>query len=202
MKKYPALAVTEYQSIPAGIFLTDIMVKESPVSLLKCGTVSRGRYLTLIGGTTASVETALEEASHHQKEYILDQVFLPDIHPNLHNAILGQRNTPSSDALAILETAHVPCMIRATEMALKSTGIDLLEIRLADSTLNGKALSIYQGELHDVEMAVEIATGYLDIKKFEHHHFILTAPNEATLNQIANSTCFHTVEDLELDGEF
>jgi microcompartment protein CcmL/EutN len=201
MKKYPALAITEYDSIPAGIFLTDIMVKESPISLLKSGTISHGRYLTLVGGTTASVQTAIEEADHADNDCIADQIFLPDVHDMLHDAILGVRLNPTSDAIAILETTRVPCSIRAAEMVLKSTPVNLLEIRLADHAMHGKATAIFQGELHDIQAAIEIATGYLQAKQYEHRHFILTSPHEATLRQIADSTAFHDVQNLELKGE-
>lgn len=201
MKKFPAIAVIEFDSIPAGIYLSDIMAKESPISLFKSGTISHGRYLTIIGGTTASVEVALEEAKYADKKKVANFVFLPDIHPQLEQAILGKRIDPGKDAVAIIETTRVPCIIRAAEMILKSTEVDLLEIRLADSTLHGKAMSLFHGTLHDIEEAMEISGHYLQQVDAEHAHFILSAPHETTLQQIKQTTRFHEGDCLELDGE-
>ena len=35
------------------------MVKRAPIAVLRAGTITRGRWLTLIGGSTASVEESL-----------------------------------------------------------------------------------------------------------------------------------------------
>ena len=62
MKKFPAIAVVEFSSIADGIFCTDALLKKAPIAMLKSGTVSGGRYLVIIGGSTASVEESLNEA--------------------------------------------------------------------------------------------------------------------------------------------
>lgn len=203
MKKYPALAVVEFSSIPSGMVAADVMGKESPISLMKCGTISQGRYLILIGGSTASVDMALEEARHVCAQDITDQVFLPDIDAPLHDAILGKRGKPERDALLVLETDHVPIHVRAAERILKGTPLTVLEVRLADSVLNGKALSLYQGVLHDVEEARDIAEQHLSASgRCAHSIRILTWPHKAFLHQIAGTTCFHEAQGMELDGEY
>ncbi|MFQ5584163.1 MAG: BMC domain-containing protein [Calditrichia bacterium] len=50
MKIYPAIALIEISNIAAGIKVGDAMLKKSPIALLKTGTVSRGKYLVLVGG--------------------------------------------------------------------------------------------------------------------------------------------------------
>ena len=49
--------------------------------MIKSGTVSRGRYLIIIGGSTASVEESLNEALAVGQASRLDHAFLPDVHP-------------------------------------------------------------------------------------------------------------------------
>lgn len=203
MKKYPALAVVEFSDIPAGMYAADVMGKESPISLMKCGTISNGRYLILIGGSTASVDMALEEARHVSEQDMIDQVFLPDVHPQLHDAVLGKRIKPGAEALLVVETDHVPAHIRTAESILKGTPVNLLELRLADSMLNGKALSLYQGDLHDIEEALERTTHYLTACGLcAHSERILTWPHKAFIHQIAGTTCFHDAKGMELDGEY
>lgn len=203
MKKYPALAVIEFSSIPSGMVAADIMGKESPISLMKCGTISQGRYLILIGGSTASVEMALEEARQVCAKDMVDQVFLPDIDPQLHDAVLGKRAKPKAGAMLVVESDHVPTHVRAAEMILKGTPVSVLEVRLADSVLNGKALSLYQGELHDVEEAHDIAEQFFAASGgCVHSERILTWPHKGFLGQVAGTTCFHEAKGMELDGEY
>ena len=62
MRRYPAIAVIEFASIADGIYCTDALLKKAPIAMIKSGTVSQGRYLIIIGGSTASVEESLNEA--------------------------------------------------------------------------------------------------------------------------------------------
>ena len=54
MKRAAALAVLDFAQIPAGLDATDAMLKKAPVAFFRSGTVTAGRYLTLIGGTPAA----------------------------------------------------------------------------------------------------------------------------------------------------
>ena len=121
MRKYPTIAVIEFSSIADGIYCTDALLKKAPIAMIKSGTVSRGRYLIIIGGSTASVEESLNEALDVGQASRLDHTFLPDVHPEVHDAILGQRVPVAQDAVAILETDTVAANVRAAELALKGT---------------------------------------------------------------------------------
>ena len=79
MKQQTALALIELDSIPVGILTADAMLKEAPVSVLKSGTVHNGKYLILLGGSVASVETAFSKGMSKGENHLLDAVFLPDI---------------------------------------------------------------------------------------------------------------------------
>jgi microcompartment protein CcmL/EutN len=201
MKKHPAIAAVEFKDIAVGIVATDAMLKKSPIAFLKCGTISRGRYLTLIGGTTASVEEAVNEGLFWGGQNVLDHVLLADVHPQVYDAILGQRRAIGSGSLAIIETATVSSNVRAAELALKGTPVDLIEIRLADTGLSGKGVSIYHGELHDIEAAVDIAVGFLERTGVEVGFKIISAPHEALSKQVDASTYFGSSPLLELAGE-
>src|SRR2546428_4396749 len=103
MKNYPTIAVIEFGSIADGIYCTDALLKRAPIAMIKSGTVSRGRYLIIVGGSTASVEESLNEALALGQSSVLDHAFLPDVHTRVHDAVLGQRAPIEPDAVAILE---------------------------------------------------------------------------------------------------
>ena len=201
MKKYSAIAIVEFRDIATGIYATDSMIKKAPIALFKCGIISQGRYLTLIGGNTASVDESYNEGLFMGGESVVDRVFLPDVHPQVHDAVLGQRNTGHHGAMAIVETPTVSCNVRATELALKGTAVALSEIRLADSWLNGKCFSIYRGELYDVEAAVDIAVSFLQQSGHPVNHRIIPAPHEALGGQLDSSSFFIDSSQTDLDGE-
>jgi microcompartment protein CcmL/EutN len=201
MKKAPALAVIEFRDIPSGMDATDAMLKKAPIAFVKSGTISRGRFLTLIGGSTAAVEESLAEGLYRGGETVLDHLLLADVHPRVYDAILGGRRAGGSGALAVIETDTVASNVRAAEMALKGTSVELVELRLADSGLSGKGVSIYQGELPDIQAAVGIVLGYLHDAGGEVRHTIISSPHEALARQIGGSTSFGSAALLELDGE-
>lgn len=201
MKKYSAIAIVEFRDIATGIYATDSMIKKAPIALFKCGIISQGRYLTLIGGNTASVDESYNEGLFRGGESVVDRVFLPDVHPQVHDAVLGQRNKGQHGAMAIVETPTVSCNVRATELALKGTAVSLSEIRLADSWLNGKCISIYRGELYDVEAAVDIAVSFLQQSGKTVSHRIIPSPHEALGGQLDSGSFFIDSSQTDLDGE-
>jgi microcompartment protein CcmL/EutN len=201
MRKYPAIAVIEFASIADGIYCTDALLKKAPIAMIKSGTVSRGRYLIIIGGSTASVEESLNEALAVGHASRLDHAFLPDVHPQLHDAVLGQRQAVVQDAVAILETDTVAANVRAAESALKGTRVQLVELRLADYELSGKAISIYNGELHEVQAAMELAGDFLRGRKEYVQHRIICQPHEAVTRHLGDGTRFAAAKPIELEGE-
>jgi microcompartment protein CcmL/EutN len=201
MKKAPALAVIEFRDIPAGVDATDAMLKKAPIAFIKAGTITRGRFLTLIGGSTAAVGESLREARFRAGESVLDHLLLADVHPRVYDAILGGRRAAGTGALAVIETDTVASNVRAAELALKGTPVELVELRLADSGLSGKGVSIYQGELPDIEAAVDIVLGYMRQEGGQVRHTVISAPHDALVRQLGSGTSFASAALLDLDGE-
>jgi microcompartment protein CcmL/EutN len=201
MRKYSTIAVIEFSSIADGIYCTDALLKKAPIAMIKSGTVSRGRYLIIIGGSTASVEESLNEALALGQAGVLDHAFLPDVHTRVHDAVLGQRAPIEQDAVAILETDTVAANVRAAELAVKGTEVRLVELRLAEYEMSGKAISVYNGELHEVEAAMGLAVDFLRGRKEYVQHRIISRPHETLTQHLAAGTKFAATTPLELDGE-
>ncbi len=201
MKTYPAIAALEFDDIAAGIAATDAMLKRAPIAFFKCGTITHGRYLTLLGGTTASVIESAGEGVRHAGDHLLDHVVLPDVHPRLFEGVLGNRHPRNAGSLAILETTTVCASIRGAEAALKGTAIQLIEIRLADSGLAGKATVVFEGALHDIEAGVALAVARIGETAAQLSYRVIAAPHDATTAQIAHGTSFRSSLLIELEGE-
>jgi microcompartment protein CcmL/EutN len=201
MKTAPAIAVLEFDDIAIGISTTDAMLKRAPIAFFKCGTITRGRYLTLIGGTTASVVESADEGIRHAGEGLLEHVVLSDVHPRLYEGVLGNRRPHDGGSLAIVETSTASASVRGAEAALKGTPVELVEIRLADSGLAGKGVVIFQGTLHDLDAAVSLAVAQIGRGPASVSYRVIAAPHEATIAQIAHGTSFRSSLLIELDGE-
>jgi microcompartment protein CcmL/EutN len=201
MKKNPAIGVVEFSDIPTGMVATDAMLKRAPIGLIRSGTITAGRYLTLIGGTPASVDESLRAGLLAGGEYVLDHVFLADVHAQLYEGMLGARRTAGAGSFAVLETETVAANVRAVERALKATNVELVEIRLGDQGLAGKGVSILRGELHDVEAAVALATAELAEVGSELSTQIVSAPHDRLGQLLGAGTTFASGPVLELDGE-
>ena len=151
------MALLEFDTVAAGILASDAMVKRAPIALLRCGTIHPGRFLILVGGSVASTEEAYVVGVRlGEAECMLSgSVFLGDVHPMLHDAVLGTRRELQGDALVVVETHSSPALLSAVDAAVKSTPVVLCEVRLGDD-LGGHALALMSGDLTDVETALGI----------------------------------------------
>jgi len=157
---HPALLLLEFDSIAVGIEAGDAMAKRSLLGTLRAGTVQPGRYLVLAGGEVADVEEARAAGLTVGAGCLVDQIFLPDVHPEVVTALVGARRTESRDALGIIETRTVAATIGAADAGVKGADVTLIEILLADG-LGGKAYVLFSGEVSDVEAAVELGAASL-----------------------------------------
>ena len=156
-KRYGALALLEFETVAAGVLASDLMVKCSPIALLRCGTIHPGRFLVLVGGSVASTEEAfaMGAQSGESERALAGSIFLGDVHPMLHDAVLGARRGLVGDALGVVETRSSPALLGAIDAAVKSTPVVLAEVRLGDD-LGGHALALVSGDLTDTETALAI----------------------------------------------
>jgi microcompartment protein CcmL/EutN len=157
----PALAVLEFASVAAGIRAGDAMVKRAPVAAVYAGSVHPGKYLVMVGGATADVEEAVDAGVGTASGFLVDRVFLADVHPAVLGAVAGGRVPGSGEAVGIIETHSVAAVIEAADAALKSARVDLTAVRLADG-LGGRAYALFTGALADVETAVEAGVARID----------------------------------------
>jgi microcompartment protein CcmL/EutN len=186
---FPALALLEFDSVAAGIQAADLMVKRSPIGLLRAGSVHPGRFLVLVAGSVAAVQEAHAGALKAGIPWLLDEVLLPDAHPQLVSLLHRQgAATLQGDTLGIVETTTSACLLRAADSLVKSTAVSLAVLRLADD-LGGRALLLLDGEQADVESAVDRAREAIEPERL---HAVMLIPRlDGTLRDLlARTTLF------------
>ncbi|UCF60490.1 MAG: BMC domain-containing protein [Anaerolineaceae bacterium] len=157
----PALALVEFSSIATGILAADAMVKRAPIDTIKTGTVQPGKYLVLIGGMVADVEESVAAGREVGATALVDYILLPQVHPEVVDAVGGGRVPEVTDSLGVIETTTVAASIHAADAGIKGAEVRLVEVRLADG-LGGKGIVLFSGLVADVEAAVEIGVGALE----------------------------------------
>ena len=201
MIRYPAIALIEISSIATGIFCADAMIKRAPITMMKSGTVHNGKYLILIGGSVAAAEEAYLQGLALASAELIDHVFLPDVHEQVHEAVFGTRTICVNDAIGIIETRSAAATIKSTDAAIKGADIEIVEVRLADH-LGGKAFSVVSGKIEDVQMAVDIASEQVTDQKFWINKKVIANLGEDLAKQINQSTFFKHIDVFQLqEGE-
>jgi microcompartment protein CcmL/EutN len=158
---HSAIALLEFSSIAMGVRAGDAMVKRAPVDLAYAGTIHPGNYVVLVAGDVACVEEAYQAGLDAGTRTLLDRLFLPAVHPEVVQAILGRRGSSAGEALGMVETRTIAATIGAADSGLKGAEVALVEIRLADR-IGGKGYCAFSGPLAEVEAAVEVAVNRLD----------------------------------------
>ncbi len=187
----PALALVEFGSIAAGIQAADAMVKRAPIDVIKTGTVQPGKYLVLIGGMVADVEESLAAGREVGATAVVDYILLPQVHPEVVEAVGGGRVPEVNDSLGVIETTTVAASIHAADAGIKGAEVRLVEVRLADG-LGGKGIVLFSGLVADVEAAIEIGVGVLERPELLVCQVVIPQLHGEMWDNVAESTRFRT----------
>ncbi len=187
----PALALVEFSSIATGILAADAMVKRAPIDTIKTGTVQPGKYLVLIGGMVADVEESMAAGREVGATALVDYILLPQVHPEVVEAVGGGRVPEVTDSLGVIETTTVAASIHAADAGIKGAEVRLVEVRLADG-LGGKGIVLFSGLVADVEAAVEIGVGALERPELLVRQVVIPQLHAEIWENVSEATRFRT----------
>ena len=156
----PCVGFIETSSIGKGIEATDAMLKMADVELLMTTIIPRGKYLIMVGGRVADVESAMRAGLGMAEGTVLDHFVIQNVHPELPPAIKGRVKVADLEAVGVIETKEVASAIYAGDAAVKAAAVTLIEAR---NQPGGKGLVVLTGEVGAVRSAV--AAGVATIKK-------------------------------------
>jgi microcompartment protein CcmL/EutN len=174
-----ALGALEFSSIAIGILALDEMVKTAPIRIIEARTMCPGKYLIVFSGDVASVEYSYNKGFETGKEFIIDNLLLPMVHPGVMNAIGKIIVTGDWDAIGIIETLSVVSGIEAADKAAKTGGVKIIEIRLAIG-FGGKSYVKMLGNLDAVQAAMEAGTAVARSKNLLCMSTLIPQPHNET----------------------
>jgi len=148
-----SIGLIELSSVASGFEVADTMLKAGNVRLLLSRSICSGKYMVLIGGETAAVESAVQAGAESANGCLIDSFTIANVHPDVFVALGRTQPVEPNGALGVLESFNVATLIQAADAAAKAAVVQLLEIRLA-MALGGKAFCTMTGDVASVQAAV------------------------------------------------
>lgn len=151
-----AIGMIELTSIARGIETSDAMLKAAKVNLLRSCTVCPGKYMVIVSGDTGDVRAALNEGEKNSGEYLVDTLFIPNVHAQLIPALTGATQNVKFGAVGVIEFYSVAAAISSADIAVKAAQVTLIEVRIGYA-IGGKGFVSLTGEVGAVRAAIEAA---------------------------------------------
>lgn len=148
-----SVGMIELSSVAAGYMVADTALKAGNVRLMLSRSICSGKYMVLVCGDTAPVESAIAAGVEAANGCLIDHFVIANIHPDVITAIGRTQSEPPSGALGIIESFNVATLIQAVDVVAKTADVQLLEVRLA-MALGGKAFATMTGGIAAVQAAV------------------------------------------------
>jgi microcompartment protein CcmL/EutN len=107
-----SIGLIELSSIAAGFLVADTMLKAGNVRLLLSRSICSGKYMVLIGGDAAAIESAVAAGAEAANGCLIDSLVLANIHPDVITALGRSQTPPVTGALGVFESFNVATLVR------------------------------------------------------------------------------------------
>ena len=155
MRELDTIGLLELTSVGMGYQAQDAMLKAANVELLVARTICSGKYLVVVGGDVASVESSVASGSAAAAGSVIEERVIPRVHAAVFPAIsmAVDLNPDAMKALGVIETFSVASVIEAADAIAKAANVVLFRIHLA-MALGGKGFVLFTGDIASVEAGV------------------------------------------------
>ncbi|WP_434798619.1 BMC domain-containing protein [Terrisporobacter vanillatitrophus] len=152
MKK--AIGLIELKSIPIGIQTADEMLKAANVELILANPICPGKYMILISGDVGAVNNSIKTGINMADIFLVESHVINNVHEDVLVAVSGVSDVKDIKSIGAIETISALTAIKAADIAVKSSNIKLIEVRIAKG-LGGKGFLIMTGEVSSIKSAVK-----------------------------------------------
>lgn len=178
-----SIGLIELSSIASGFAVTDAMLKASDVELVVARSICSGKYMVMVRGDVAAVESAVEAGTRTGAFSIVDSFVIPNVHDDLFPALSGTNAAGPMEALGVLEAFSVASLIEGADAMAKSANVRLVEVRLA-MALGGKAFATVTGTVAAVTSAVESGARAVGKKGLLVNKVVIASPRPELLREM------------------
>ncbi len=175
-----AIGMIELTSIAKGFEVADTLLKTAEVQILTNRTICPGKFMVMIAGDIDAVKSSMAAGLEIAGETGVDDLIIPNVHPDVFPAISGTRVIEETGALGIIETFSVASIIEAADAAVKAANVQLMEIHLA-MAIGGKGYLTLTGDVAAVTAAVEAGADYIKSKGLLVSKVVIPSPRKEIL---------------------
>ncbi len=125
-----AIGLIELTSIAKGYEVADTMLKTASVEIVFNRSICPGKFMVMVGGEVDAVNSSIQAGLEIGGQTVVDDLIIPNIHPDVFPAISGTNIIESPDALGIIETFSVASIIEAADAAVNAAveaGVDYIK---------------------------------------------------------------------------
>jgi len=151
--------------------------------LILSRTICSGKYMVLIGGEVAAVQSAVDAATTNLEYAIIDTFVIPNVHKDIFPALAGHSGVGELESLGIIEAFSVASLIEGADAAVKSATVKLIEIRLA-MALGGKAFCTITGEVAAVTSAVDAGAAVIAERGLLVNKVVIPRPRKELMSEM------------------
>ena len=173
-----SIGVLEFRSIAVGIASVDIIVKASSAVILDAKSICPGKYYIVFSGLVSDIESSYNSVLEQNKDFVIDGIIIPNVYPQLIAAVTQTSEIGKPGAIGIIETLTSPSIYYAADRAVKTTDVDLVEIRIARA-LGGKNICVINGDISSVKESVTQAIQYARENNFLVDYQVIASPHES-----------------------
>lgn len=188
MNKGNAVGVIELSSIYKGFEVQDAVLKSANVEKLIARTICSGKYLIIVRGNVADVETAISVARDIGGFAIVNAAAIPNIDPRVFPAIAGNTTLElgghgTVEAVLVIESFSVVSAIRAADYAVKEADLNIVRVHVA-MAVGGKGFVVMTGKIDALESALKPALEYIKEDGMLAGYTMIKNPHKEVLNEL------------------
>lgn len=178
-----AIGMVEFTSIARGIYVADQMVKISEVEIVTSVSTCPGKYITIVTGDVAAVQSSVALGEQLAEEFFVDSIVVPNVTESVFPAITGATIPEKLDAVGIMESFSLATMIIAADEILKSAELEPIELRLGNG-LGGKSYFTFTGEVAAVQTGVDTGMAIAKEKGLLVNAEVIPSPSDRLIESL------------------
>ena len=178
-----SLGLIELRSISRGIKTTDEMLKSADVEIIMSSSICPGKYVILVSGNVGSVKNAVAVGVRVADTFLLKSYVITNLDERVIYALSKTNKVTEIKSLVSIETKSALASIKAADIAVKVSNVDIIDIRIKIG-LGGKGILILTGELSAVKSAAQAClTEFKDTKEIIDVS-VLSSPHKELINEL------------------
>lgn len=178
-----AIGMVEFTSIARGIYVADQMVKISEVEIVTSVSTCPGKYITIVTGDVAAVQSSVALGEQLAEEFFVDSIVVPNVTESVFPAITGATMPEKLDAVGIMESFSLATMIIAADEILKSAELEPIELRLGNG-LGGKSYFTFTGEVAAVQTGIDTGMAIAKEKGLLVNAEVIPSPSDRLIESL------------------